>query len=851
MTIARNGYLLSGVSLTTHVSLPPPPPHQQTTQLIMSGQFVHHLLNGCYEVTVHEGKGLPKTDNMGLTEGDPLCIVKDCRGSVLMRTKCIRKTRAPKWEEKGVVSIVEGTGIHFDIVDIDATTEERMCDVTLKASDALLAPLLKGKSVTGWAPLKKKGEIRFTVRPLFHQAPGSLGVQNSRFPSRQGCRLTLYQSAHIGCERDYLPRGLNIFNTVHDEAFGDKRQHANPVFDWQADDNAGGAREYVPRNAWEELYVSILSAKHFTYIVGWSVNVAISLLRERNIVVPGYEGLDGRHLTLGDLLQKKADEGVRVCIMLWREATSSAGGRLFESDGVAGTYSEQTKLYFRNKGGKVHVKTFLRESANMLALDKVAYTHHQKFVVLDAPSLAGSSKPRRVLGYLGGLDLTKGRFDTPKKHLYSTLQTWQKGDYYQNCFPGAKEGVDLMQPWQDVHCKVEGPIARDLVTNFEERWLKQNSEKWHGSLFKVDAEPSIIKADEDYVMDPDMAENWNIQLFRSIDYTSACNVLGIEGGIHNAYEHAITRAERFVYVENQYFMGGSKAWSAEVKKGKKESILNRLQALVGGEEVQAVNRIPILLMERISRAIREKKRFTAYVCIPLFPEGLPESAAMQEILYWQFRTMEMMYKSIKEVLISVGSGAKVTDYLNFYCLGNREPGGCTPEPGATRRQRVSQSCRHMVYVHSKFLVADDDYIILGSANINDRSMAGNRDTEIAIGAYQPYQSRDKGVKYPNGSVQAFRLSLWGEHLNQGATVHNSLYYPESKECVDYINARATQAWREHAQDAPTQQICHMMKYPITVADDGSVAPVQDCFPDAPGATIRGAESDTIPDFLTS
>lgn len=38
----------------------------------------------------------------------------------------------------------------------------------------------------------------------------------------------------------------------------------------------------------------------------------------------------------------------------------------------------------------------------------------------------------------------------------------------------------------------------------------------------------------------------------------------------------------------------------------------------------------------------------------------------------------------------------------------------------------------MVYVHSKLMIVDDLYTIIGSANINDRSQAGNRDSEVCI-----------------------------------------------------------------------------------------------------------------------
>lgn len=36
-----------------------------------------------------------------------------------------------------------------------------------------------------------------------------------------------------------------------------------------------------------------------------------------------------------------------------------------------------------------------------------------------------------------------------------------------------------------------------------------------------------------------------------------------------------------------------------------------------------------------------------------------------------------------------------------------------------------------VYVHSKLLIADDRLVIMGSANLNDRSLYGDRDSEIA------------------------------------------------------------------------------------------------------------------------
>jgi phospholipase D1/2 len=38
----------------------------------------------------------------------------------------------------------------------------------------------------------------------------------------------------------------------------------------------------------------------------------------------------------------------------------------------------------------------------------------------------------------------------------------------------------------------------------------------------------------------------------------------------------------------------------------------------------------------------------------------------------------------------------------------------------------------MIYIHSKLIIIDDKIVIMGSANINDRSLLGNRDSELAV-----------------------------------------------------------------------------------------------------------------------
>ena len=162
------------------------------------------------------------------------------------------------------------------------------------------------------------------------------------------------------------------------------------------------------------------------------------------------------------------------------------------------------------------------------------------------------------------------------------------------------------------------------------------------------------------------------------------------------------------------------------------------------------------ITQKIIQKMEAGEPFHCYVCIPMYPEGDPVSTPSQEILRWQFRTIESMYARIGAAIERLDTGTDPTDHLSFYCLGKREspedmPDGLDdPEP-STGAALTRESLRHPVYVHSKLMVVDDDYLVCGSANINQRSMAGERDTEICIGAYQPdHGATPEGV--PSGGV---------------------------------------------------------------------------------------------------
>jgi phospholipase D1/2 len=303
------------------------------------------------------------------------------------------------------------------------------------------------------------------------------------------------------------------------------------------------------------------------------------------------------------------------------------------------------------------------------------------------------------------------------------------------------------------------------------------------------------------------------------------NVL-IDMSIHTAYVKAIRAAQHFIYIENQYFIGSSYNWNAH-------------------KDIGANNLIPMEIALKIAEKIRANERFAAYIVIPMWPEGVPTGAATQRILYWQHKTIQMMYETIYKALVETGlEGAfSPQDYLNFFCLGNREmvdgidnSGTGSPSNANTPQALSRKSRRFMVYVHSKGMVVDDEYVVIGSANINQRSMEGTRDTEIAMGAYQPQHTWARKHSGPRGQIYGYRMSLWAEHM---ATLDDCFTQPESIECVRKVRTMGERNWKQFAAEEVSDMRGHLLKYPVEVDRKGKVRPLpgSETFPDVGGNIV--------------
>eukprot|EP01100_Stratorugosa_tubuloviscum_P013194 TRINITY_DN649_c2_g1_i1.p1 TRINITY_DN649_c2_g1~~TRINITY_DN649_c2_g1_i1.p1 ORF type:complete len:843 (-),score=409.69 TRINITY_DN649_c2_g1_i1:61-2589(-) len=718
----------------------------------------------------------------------------------------------------------------------------------------------------------------------------SYKVKNVPFNAHKNCKVTLYQDAHVG--ENCVPRGYES------------------VADWM-----------VLNNAYEDIYSAILGAKKFIYITGWSVYPTISLLRRRPISAPGVFG-EGEMLTIEGLLKKKSNEGVVILLHLWDEKLSVDFGPI-KLQGLMATADEQVKTSFAGTNVKVQLSYRVGSMTG-----EYMWTHHQKTVIVDAsisdcPLLLEklskkkpSSKKRRIIAFVGGLDLTEGRWDTPDHSLFRTLFNEHQTDFHQACAaPGSiLQGSGPREPWHDIHSKVEGVVARDVLTNFEQRWRKQAQNQAH-ALYNIAGDPEIIDPKLEKLI-VDEANSWTVQLFRSIDKNSADGIVDVDKSIQQAYLNAIRAADEFLYIENQYFMGSCFAWAHERDAG-------------------CYNGVPLEIATKIVENISKNKRFAAYILVPMYPEGVPISGAVQEVLRWQFHTMEMMYHMIGEALMRYGpADAHPCDYLTFFCLGNREDfvGSAAkevPKPG-TLGETLHYTRRFPIYVHSKMMIVDDEYIMVGSANINDRSLAGNRDTEICIGAYQPAhtlikqkklkslksqqekiehtldtvsktsgdddpyapiaqqrhrtakkkfsskkinserkeQIRQEYADYIRSTIPLLAEIVCGSKTTSPQSLHpvqrfrlslwaehtcsfhDSFLHPESVTTIRMINAIAEENWVKYYTPEINEMNGHFLNYPVAIAKNGDIVTTQNFFPDTQ-AKVRGSLSFNLPNLLTT
>ena len=438
---------------------------------------------------------------------------------------------------------------------------------------------------------------------------------------------------------------------------------------------------------------------------------------------------------LDRLLQRKAREGVKIFVIVYRNINSAIP--------IDSTYTKFSLL-------DLHPNVFVQRSPNQIRQNTFFWAHHEKLCIVDY-----------TIAFVGGIDLCFGRWDTPQHTVVDDkltgfelsdapkdadhCQLWPGKDYsnprvqdfyaldkpYEEMYERSK--VPRM-PWHDISMQVVGQPARDLARHFVQRWnfVLRQRKPTRPTPFLLPP-PDYNKADLEAL---GLKGTCEVQILRSCAWWSMGTPDKTEHSIMNAYIKMIEQSDHFVYIENQFFIT-----SCEV------------------ENTTIENHIGNALVERIVRAAQKAEDWRAVIIIPLMP-GFQNTVDSQDgtsvrlIMQCQFRSICRGESSIFGKLKA--QGIEPEDYIQFY--GLRSWGLIGPN-----KQLVTEQ----LYIHAKCMVVDDRIAIIGSANINERSMLGSRDSECAavVRDTDMLWSTMNGEPYLVGRFpHTLRMRLMREHL---------------------------------------------------------------------------------------
>ncbi|XP_067950671.1 phospholipase D1-like [Watersipora subatra] len=352
----------------------------------------------------------------------------------------------------------------------------------------------------------------------------------------------------------------------------------------------------------------------------------------------------------------------------------------------------------------------------------------------------------------------------------------------------------VRMPWHDIACVIFNKAATDISRHFIQRW--NFAKKVKDSTKSSNKYPLLLPRSTNVVYNRlpsfirERCELVNCQILRSCSGWSS-GMQNPENSIYNAYMSLIEEAEQYIYIENQFFI----SWC--------------------GTEVQ--NCICEALVNRILKAHKANETFRVYIVLPLLPAFEADldphksgGSPLFSILHYVQQSLNGHDNSLFKTLYK--HGLDPSRYV--YVCGLRNHGMLKQVP-----------VTELIYVHSKLMIVDDKKCIIGSANINDRSLAGDRDSEIAVLIQDEFftDSKMSGQDFPAGKFcYSLRNHLFQEHLGlrpdefiQDITceefykktwvttaVHNTTIYAKVFNCLPCDSIASFEQLRLYRQEVP-------------------------------------------------
>jgi phosphatidylserine/phosphatidylglycerophosphate/cardiolipin synthase-like enzyme len=258
------------------------------------------------------------------------------------------------------------------------------------------------------------------------------------------------------------------------------------------------------QETFRQMYEMIHQAKVCIYIANYDLDPALRFVRNSNWL-SGHAGHEHEAHPLQDLLVEKAKEGVEVKIIVWEPRLILRLLPGADERGIDGRADEVNIINEIAERYGISDKLMVRVDSTAPTLTSA---HHEKMVIVD-----------NQIGFCGGLDLSRGKWDT-SAHEYDN--------------PLRDTGSE---PWHDVHAMVSGPVVWDLIYHFHQRWTFSES--------KSGRQARKLKIKSNYVV---RSKQGSVQAVALRTWDE----LDRHGGVQAWYATMFRKAKKSIYIENQF-----------------------------------------------------------------------------------------------------------------------------------------------------------------------------------------------------------------------------------------------------------------------------------------------------------
>lgn len=549
--------------------------------------------------------------------------------------------------------------------------------------------------------------------------------------------------------------------------------------------------EYAPRwctylplingeEAFEAVHHAIENATKSVDIICWGFQPSMYFIR------------DGKHPSIGELLEQMAKKGVRVRILGWEAPLNQAGTAAGESnlpgkgpirfgDRAGQTASEDQYAYdrewfskyaplrplareaigealkttpkrsptpnhdvnplFISRGFDSLVRTEMAYQAALHGLDSdlsvttlrnffVAPSHHQKTVIVDF------ELPERAVGFVMGHNMLDEYWDTDKHSAWGRTKT---------DMPAPNKGPRGHRPRQDISSRVTGPILTHLHHNFASAWRRATSEDLFLQRNAIAVSDQLVPCKEDPLIMAQLLRTQSEEGRRDIE---------------KVYLQAINNATQFIYIENQYFrwppladaiLKAAKVQSNKGRTPEEHGVLYLFVVTNANDEGVGPG---IVNTQRMLERLGREDGMTSVTKLRRIKQAEERAAQLEPA--WH----DGLERKALEALTSL------SDSLGGTSLGSRAREAKQEDKDDARQRRIALDkeieqirknpverpperpglkvhiCSLVakdspadawmpVYIHSKLMIVDDAFTTHGSANINTRSMQVDSELNIA------------------------------------------------------------------------------------------------------------------------